>query len=470
MLTHLPRLLVSAPRSGSGKTTLACALMGALRERGMEVLACKCGPDYVDPTLHERLGVRARVNLDPFFQPEGLLRDLLAHAGAGCDIACIEGAMGFYDGVGTTVEASAWDVARITSTPAVLVLDARGAAASLAAQVLGFVRMREPSQLAGVVLGHASGALADRLAPLVERECGLPVLGHLPHDEALTLPSRHLGLVCAQDIADVDERLARLAAAARDCLDLDALLSLAQTAPDITHDGAWPPAGCLDAGQGAPLIAVARDEAFCFYYAEELEMLQALGARLAFFSPLHDNRLPDGAAGLFLGGGYPELHARELARNASMLASVRQAIAQGMPTLAECGGFLYLHEALADEDGLAWPCVGAFPGTAARKAHGRFGYVELTTQAPSLLGPAGTTLRGHEFHRWDSPDPGQGLLACKPASTRSWRAGHCTESLYAGFPHLYLPRDAGVAARFVRACARWGRVPEEVGDPCAGTC
>ena len=456
MLTSLPRILITAPKSGAGKTTLTCALMGALRERGLRMLACKCGPDYVDPTFHERLGAVRRLNLDAFFQSETLMRDLLAHAGRDCDIACIEGAMGYYDGVGTTTKASAWDVARITESGALLVLDARGACASLAAQVLGFVAMRTPSHVAGVVLDHASAALADKVAPVIERECGVPVLGHLPHDEAIALPSRHLGLVLAQDLPDLDEKLARLATLAQDCLDIDAILALAQAAPQLSSNGAWPLPPCLDAHESAPVIAVARDEAFCFYYAEELELLEDLGAELAFFSPLRDENLPEQASGLFLGGGYPELHARELSSNAAMREAMRAAPAQGMPTIAECGGFLYLLERLTDDDGTAWPLVGACPGGAERKPHGRFGYIELETQGAGLLGPAGTALRGHEFHRWEADDTGTDLLARKPESERFWYAGHHTPSLYAGFPHLYLPGSVVVARRFVRACAAWG--------------
>ena len=456
MLTSLPRILITAPKSGAGKTTLTCALMGALRERGLRMLACKCGPDYVDPTFHERLGAVRRLNLDSFFQSETLMRDLLAHAGRGCDIACIEGAMGYYDGVGTTTKASAWDVARITESGALLVLDARGACASLAAQALGFVAMRTPSHVAGIVLDHASAALADKVAPVIERECGVPVLGHLPHDEAIALPSRHLGLVLAQDLPDLDEKLARLASLARDCLDIDAILALAQAAPQLDSSSAWPLPPCLDAHESAPVIAVARDEAFCFYYAEELELLEDLGAELAFFSPLHDENLPEQASGLFLGGGYPELHARELSSNTAMREAMRAALAQGMPAIAECGGFLYLLERLTDDDGTAWPLVGGCPGGAKRKPHGRFGYIELETQGAGLLGPAGTALRGHEFHRWEADDTGADVLARKPESERFWHAAHHTPSLYAGFPHLYLPGSVDVARRFVHACAAWG--------------
>ncbi len=468
MLTHLPRILITAPRSGSGKTTLTCALMGALHARGLRVLCCKCGPDYIDPTFHSLAGAHGHVNLDPYFQGEALLRDILAHAGRACDIACIEGAMGYYDGVATSTQASAWDVARITGTPALLTLDARGAAASLAAQVLGFVRMREPSHIAGVVLNNASPKLAETLAPLIERECGVPVLGALPRKEDAALPSRHLGLVCAAEVDGIAARLAALADLARDCLDVDAILALAQAAPDIDAGGAWPPAPIF-AGDEGPLVAVARDEAFSFYYDEELEGLVALGARLAFFSPLHDAELPRGAQGLFLGGGYPELHARELSANATMLASIRHALDEGLPTLAECGGFLYLHEWLADESGQAFPLVGAIPGRADRPAtrQPRFGYIEVTARTSGVLGPAGTTVRAHEFHRWDSPAPGCDLAAQKPLSTRAWQTGHHTPSLYAGFPHLYLPSNPQVACHFLRACAAWdGKARKEV-RPCS---
>lgn len=457
MLRRLPRVLVAAPRSGAGKTTLTCALMGALHARGLRVLSCKCGPDYIDPTFHGLAGAAAHVNLDPYFQGENLLHDILAHAGRVCDVAVIEGAMGYYDGMATSTQASAWDVARITQAPALLVLDARGAAASLAAQVLGFVRMREPSHIAGVVLNNAGPMLARTLAPLIERECGVPVLGTLPHDESVTLPSRHLGLVCAEEVEGLPSRLAALASLANDNLDIDAILALAQAAPDIDAAGAWPPESAFAPGEG-PLVAVARDEAFSFYYDEELEGLQALGARLAFFSPLRDAGLPRGTQGLFLGGGYPELHAHELSANTAMLGAIRCALEQDMPTLAECGGFLYLHEWLEDEAAQAFPLVGAIPGRAAKPPtrQARFGYIEVTARQDGVLGPTGTSVRAHEFHRWDSPNPGSAFEATKPLSTRSWQAGYHTSSLYAGFPHLYLPSNLDAARNFLRACAAWG--------------
>ncbi len=467
MMTHLPRILIAAPRSGSGKTTLTCALMGALHARGLQVLSCKCGPDYIDPTFHNLAGASKHVNLDPYFQGENLLRGILAHAGAGCDIACIEGAMGYYDGVATSTQASAWDVARISQTPALLVLDARGAAASLAAQVLGFLQMRRPSHIAGVILNNASPKLADMMAPLIERECGVRVLGALPHDEGSALPSRHLGLVCAEEVDGIAARLSRAATLAQERLDMDAILALAQGAPDLDDSDAWPPQPLFAPGEG-PLVAVARDEAFSFYYTEELEGLEALGARLAFFSPLRDDALPRGAQGIFLGGGYPELHARQLSANTAMVASIRHALAQGMPTLAECGGFLYLHEWLEDEHDEAFPLVGAFPGRAAKPQgrQGRFGYIEVRAREGGLLGPAGTTMHAHEFHRWDSPAPGVAFDAKKPLSTRAWQAGYHTPSLYAGFPHLYLPANLEAAGNFLRACAAWpARADLKAGRP-----
>ena len=194
--------------------------------------------------------------------------------------------------------------------------------------------------------------------------------------------------------------------------------------------------------------------------------MEDLGAELAFFSPLRDKTLPEGASGLFLGGGYPELHARELSSNAAMREAMRAALAQGMPAIAECGGFLYLLERLTDDDGTAWPLVGACPGGAERKPHGRFGYIELATQGAGLLGPAGTALRGHEFHRWEADDTGADLLARKPESERFWYAGHHTPSLYAGFPHLYLPGSVDVARRFVHACAAWGAQRKDAACTC----
>lgn len=450
-----PRLLVGAPASGGGKTTFTCGLLRTLGRRGLTAAACKCGPDYIDPMFHERvIGVPSR-NLDLFFSSEEQVRALVADSVAVADITIIEGAMGFYDGIAVSDEASAWHVAHVTGTPAVLVVDGRGRARSIAAEVAGFVRFRERSCVRGVVLNRVSAMLYPRLKELVETETGVPVLGFLPKLDDCSLESRHLGLVTANEVADLCGKLDRLADAMEETVDVDGLIALACEAPALgssAWQGVEPP--CLDV---APRIAVAHDDAFCFHYADSLRLLEHLGAQPVMFSPLADKGLPEGVSGLYLGGGYPELHARELSGNAAMRASIAQAVRAGMPTIAECGGFMYLHEMMEDGSSTAYPQVGVVPGTSYRTGKlGRFGYLTLTAKVDGLLAAAGDRLPAHEFHYWDSDEPGDAFMAVKPQSTRSWTCGLSTPTMYAGYPHLYLPGSPVAAVRFVRACAAFG--------------
>ena len=447
-----PRLLLSAPASGCGKTTVTCALLQALADRGADPVSFKSGPDYIDPMFHTAvMGVPAR-NLDLFLMGEGAVRRALAAGCAGHGVAVLEGAMGYYDGVALSSRASAWDLARRTGTPAVLVVDGRGAARSLAAVVKGFQTLERASMLRGVIFNRVSPMLYPRLKDCVEAETGLKVCGFLPNLPGCTLESRHLGLVTAAEVANLRETLATLARAAAEYLDLEGLLALAEGAEDLPEPEER---RALDLPV-RPRIGVARDRAFCFYYADALALLEELGAELVEFSPLSAERLPPGCAGLYLGGGYPELYARELARNGAMCRAVREAVLGGMPTVAECGGFLYLHRTLADREGEEHPQADVIP---ARAWNGgklrRFGYVTLTAQKEGLLCGAGESLPAHEFHYWESGAPGGDFYAQKPQSSRSWTCAWHTDTLYAGFPHVHFCGCPDAAARFVSACARY---------------
>lgn len=447
-----PRILIAATASGAGKTTVTCGLLRLLQRRGLRLRAYKCGPDYIDPAFHRAvIGVPSR-NLDLFLAGADHVRRLVAQGAREADLTLMEGAMGYYDGIAQGTDASAFDVAATTRTPVVLVVDARGKALSAAAEVVGFLSFREPSHVAGVIFNRASAGYYPRLKSMVERECGLPVLGYVPEVEGARLESRHLGLVCADEVEDLQARVDAIADVLCGTVDVDALLRLARAAEPLVSESPELPAPCV----GEPLIAVARDEAFGFYYDDALELLERLGARIAYFSPLRDETLPVGTRGLWLGGGYPELHARELSENVSMRERVREAVMSGMPTIAECGGFLYLHRVLVDAEGVSWPMAGVLASRAfPRKRLGRFGYVTLTARADGLFARAGERLPAHEFHYWESDDPGGAFCAQKPQSTRSWDCGHSSSTLYAGFPHLYLPGSPQVAKRFVDACARW---------------
>ncbi len=456
MLARIPRLMVAATGSNVGKTSLTCGIIRALQRRGLKVAAFKNGPDYVDPLFFERVtGAPAR-NLDLFLLGEHGVRASLARNACGCDIAVIEGAMGYYDGIAASDEASSWSLAAATQTPTLLVIDGRGRALSAAAEVRGFLELRTPSNIAGVIANRCSDAFFPRMKQLIEEECGVAVAGYLPPLADVGFDSRHLGLVPASEIAGIDGKIDRLADAVEASLDMEALIALAQDAPAIDADAQALRFG--NGGFGELAVAVAHDEAFCFYYADALFELEQRGCTIRRFSPLSDSALPKGVSGLYLGGGYPELHAAQLEANASMRRSVRKAVEAGMPAIAECGGFIYLHAFIEDSQSNRFSGVGVIEGTAFPTGRlGRFGYVTLRPRSDSMLFREGEAVRAHEFHYWDSDCAGADLTALKPRSDRFWECGHATPTMYAGFPHVNLCSDARLADRFVAACARYAK-------------
>lgn len=446
MQNNASRLLLAGTGSGCGKTTVTTALLRTLQRRGVPLAAFKCGPDYIDPMFHtEALGVPS-CNLDLFFVDETEVRGQLARHVPANGVGIIEGVMGFYDGVsGNTDTASAAHLARATDTPAVLIVRPRGQSLSLAAEIRGF-RDFAPNTLAGVILNGVSAAMYPFYRAIAEK-AGLPVYGFLPPVPEAEIPDRHLGLVTAAEIGDLQMRLDRLADAAEQGLDLDGLLSLARTAPPLADECAP-----LTPVTDKPVrIAVAQDKAFCFYYADNFDVLRALGAELVPFSPLSDETLPDGVDGLYLGGGYPELHAAQLSANRTMRDSIRAAVLGGLPTIAECGGFLYLHRTL---DGAEMANVIDADATLTKKLQ-PFGYVTLTARRDNLLCRAGEKIRAHEFHYAVSSNAGTDFNAVKPNGC-AWACVHADETLYAGFPHLYFRANPAFAAHFVRRCAQKG--------------
>ena len=445
------QFLLAAPRSGSGKTTMTCALLMALKRRGCAPCAFKSGPDYIDPMFHRAvLGVESR-SLDLFFSAPETVRTLYAKGAAGHGAAVCEGAMGFYDGLGGVSDrASAWHLADTLDLPVLLVAEPKGQSLTLAAELNGLVNFRTPSHIAGILLNNCTARMHALLAPMLEKETGLPVLGFLPKLPETVIGSRHLGLYTAAEVENLQQKLALLADAAEEHIDWLRLLALCEKEPPaLPLQPETPPARVR--------IAVAQDEAFCFTYAETLEAFRDAGAEVVFFSPLRDTALPENIGGLYLPGGYPELHAKELSENTSLLREIKRKIESGLPTAAECGGFLYLGQSLTDAEGQSWPMAGVLPGEA--KDAGRlvrFGYATLSADSDSLLFRAGESFPIHEFHHWDSTANGTALAAKKPVGGAAWRCGFVNEHFYAGFPHLYwagtpLPqRFAAVAENYRR--------------------
>ena len=444
------QFLLAAPRSGSGKTTMTCALLMALKRRGCAPCAFKSGPDYIDPMFHRAvLGVESR-NLDLFFSAPETVRTLYAKGAAGHGAAVCEGAMGFYDGLGGVSDrASAWHLADTLDLPVLLVVEPKGQSLTLAAELKGLDSFRAPSHIAGILLNNCTARMHALLAPMLEKETGLPVLGFLPKLPEAVIGSRHLGLYTAAEVENLQQKLALLADAAEEHIDWPRLLALCEKEPPaLPVQPETPPARVR--------IAVAQDEAFCFTYAETLEAFRDAGAEVVFFSPLRDTALPENIGGLYLPGGYPELHAKELSGNTLLLREIKQKIESGLPTAAECGGFLYLGQSLTDAEGQSWPMVGVLPGEA--KDAGRlvrFGYAALSADSDSMLFRAGESFPIHEFHHWDSTANGAALAAKKPVGGAEWRCGSVNEHFYAGFPHLYwagtpLPQRFAAAAENYR--------------------
>ena len=443
MQEAVPRLLIAGTNSGCGKTTVTCAILQALVNAGVPVAAAKCGPDYIDSMFHREIIGAKSSNLDPFFFDDDTLRFLLAQNGAGKDVTVIEGVMGYYDGIGLdSSRASTFEVAQRTKSPVVLVLNAKGAGLSVLAVLDGFLHFAPENRIRGVILNGCTAMSYPTLARAIEERLGVRACGFLPQMPDCSLESRHLGLITAAEVDDLKEKMQRLAAKAQETIDLNALLQIAKSAPPLT----FTPPDIPVAGEHVR-IGVARDRAFCFYYEDSLELLRRLGAELVPFSPLSDERLPEDLHGLYLGGGYPELYAERLEANAAIRASIRAAVERGLPCVAECGGFMYLTQAIGE-----CPAVGFLPGRCFDTGKlTRFGYVRLRAKQDNLLCPAGQQIPAHEFHHWDCTCPGEAFTAEKPSGKR-WDCAVATRRLYAGFPHFHFASDPSLAVRFYEAC------------------
>lgn len=460
------RVLIAGTGSGSGKTTVTSGLLQCLVNRGLDAAAFKCGPDYIDPMFYERItGARAG-NLDPFFSDEKTLRWIISRAEERSDISVIEGVMGYYDGIGFTSEASTFSVARAVNAPVVLVINCRGMGASVGAVLKGFLDWPEitDSCIKGVIFNNMSEKLYRKAAEMAE-SMGVRPLGYLPRRAALTLESRHLGLVTAGEVADIKEKMKLIASEMEKTVDIKGIIDLAAEAPALRSAAPeWKKKFERQIAEDTVImargdarrvrIALASDDAFCFTYKENIALLQEAGCEIVPFSPLSDTGLPDDIDGVILSGGYPELHAAELAANEAMLEAVRQSRADGIPMIAECGGFMYLHETLEGADGELYRMAGVIPGRCFRTERlGRFGYITLKALEGGLLCPEGSEQKAHEFHYWDSEHCGESFLAVKPDGSRSWKCGIMTDDMYAGFPHLFYYDSPKAAMRFVHACA-----------------
>ncbi|MBQ8012776.1 MAG: cobyrinate a,c-diamide synthase [Treponema sp.] len=518
---NVPRLTIAAPASGSGKTTLTCALLRLLQIRGKRPVSFKCGPDFIDPMFHEQvLGVPS-TNLDSFFVDEDEVRSIFAEtiltqSGASgekqADFAVIEGVMGLFDGLaGKSLKASSYDIARITNTPILLCLDTSGMSRSIVPLIKGFLdydRLQSGGcgkLIKGIFLNKVTKGSFQLLKSLIEEECagyGVKVIGYLPKDSELTWESRHLGLFLPGEIRNLTRQIQKTAEILTETVDFTELEKLSSSCGDfkglalraqlfgrLTKNSPCEFLPCIAVpfptlgegvapnevgakGETSPIpnpalkIAVARDEAFCFYYRENLRLLEEAGAELLYFSPLHDKSLPSGVGGILLGGGYPELYASSLQANESMRASIKAAVKNGISVLAECGGFMYLQEKLTDRDGVSYEMCGAIKGECAYTGKlVRFGYGEFWAKAQTNaqvkaqtkegLGLGGNfSIKGHEFHYFDSTNNGSAFTAKKPLSSRTWDCMIFTPKMLAGFPHLYYRSNPEIVRWFLGSCKK----------------
>lgn len=451
----LNRVMIAAPKSGSGKTTITCALLQALKDAGKKVAAYKCGPDYIDPMFHKKvIGIPSK-NLDTFFTGEEETKRLFLKNRTEDEFVVLEGVMGLFDGLeGIREEGSSYHLATVTKTPIILVVDARGMARSVIPMLKGFLEYDKEKLIKGVILNRMPRAYYDRIKPLIEEELNICAAGYFPDYNKFHIESRHLGLVMPDELTDIKKQLQMASEELKKTVSTEMIIRIAEEAEELHCQNESSDIETA-IGNSNPVIAVAKDEAFCFYYEDNLTMLEEFGARIEYFSPLHDAKLPDGCSGLLIGGGYPELYADALGRNKNMLYAIKNAIGAGMPVVAECGGFMYLHSAIIDKEGKCHGMAGVIRAVCQYAGKlVRFGYIEIEEKKSCFL-PGGERIKGHEFHYFDSDNNGDDCLAVKPATGKKYPCIISGENYWLGFPHLYYPSNPSFAKSFAEKARRY---------------
>lgn len=455
MIKNLPRVMIAGASSGSGKTTVVCGILGALKKRGIDVSACKCGPDYIDTMFHsEVMGISSK-NLDKFFCGERLCELFYKHS-KDSDITVIEGVMGYYDGIAMdSFYSSSYDIARSLDTPVILVINGKGMALTAVSIIKGIMDFKKDSNIKGVIFNNISNAVFLKLKYIVERELGIFALGYLPHTEDYAVESRHLGLVLPKDIKNIAYKIDRLAEMAEECIDIDRIVSISKESK-VLHFRECEPVCAVFSNVK---IGVALDDAFCFYYKDNIQLLESLGCEIVYFSPMKDKFLPEGISGVIFGGGYPELYLEELSQNREMREDIKNELEKGLPALAECGGFMYLHKTVSDKKGNPFDMVGFIDSEASFKGRlVRFGYITLKANYDSYVLKTGEKIRAHEFHYWDSSDNGELFLAEKPFWEKRWNCVHSVKNVICGYPHIFYYSNVNFIKRFVEKCAEFERL------------
>lgn len=459
----VPRVMIAGTNSGSGKTTIVCGILAALKKRGQKAASCKCGPDYIDPMFHSQIfGVPSK-NLDLFFTNAQYARYLMMKNSTDTDLTIMEGVMGFYDGMQMdSPEASSYDLAKQTETPVILVVNGKGMALSIQAIIKGFLDFMPDHTIKGVILNGVTKMTGKLMTEQIEKNLGIKVYGCVPYLKDNTLASRHLGLVTPYELEHIGREIEQLGEIIEENVLLDDLIALAKEANPVSSEVPEAVTKVIEkarkqfGGKKKIHLAMAFDKAFCFYYKDNLELLKEMGCHIISFSPLEDTKLPDEADGIILGGGYPEVYAKQLSENVSMRTSIKSAVENGTPILAECGGFMYLHNQLEDENGVFYPMAGVINGKAVNKKKlVRFGYITLEANQENDYLQQGETIKAHEFHYWDSDQNGSSFLAVKPSGKRSWQCVHAKANLLAGYPHLHFYSNLQVPYRFMEKCQEY---------------
>lgn len=451
ILSKIPRVMVVACGSGAGKTTVTCGILKTLINRGLKAASFKCGPDYIDPMFHTKvIGVNSR-NLDVFLCGAETVKYLFGKNARDVDFSVIEGVMGMYDGQGLGDVGSANDLSLLTDTPEIVVLNPNGMGFSVVAQLHGFMSFKK-NNIAGVLLNNTSESLFHYYREMIETNLKLKVYGYLPKTDGISFESRHLGLVTADEITDIDLKLNRIADLCEKSIDIDGLIELGRRSAAFEYTDKSVSKITSDEGGRNVRIGVAMDRAFCFYYEDALDLFRMLGAEIVPFSPLSDASLPDHLDGLIFGGGYPEEHARALSQNRSMKRHVKSAVEDGMPVIAECGGYMYLCRTLRDRFGDEFEMAGVIETSCFMTERlSRFGYVTMTAKEQNMLLCAGETINAHEFHYSDSEDNGDAFIA-RRINGKAYGCTHTRENLFAGYPHFHLWGNIHAAQNFIRKC------------------
>lgn len=467
--------MIAAPKSGSGKTVVTCAILQVLKDHGWKVASYKCGPDFIDPMFHEKIIDIPAKNLDTFFTDEEKTRELFQNSAKKMDFAVFEGVMGLYDGLGgIREEGSSYHLAEVTKTPIVLVVDAKGMGRSVIPLIAGFLDYDRKHLIQGIILNRISKGYYETLKPLIEEELKIGLIGFLPEKKELHFESRHLGLFLPDDVNHIKEKLQATSELFSKTVSIECIKEIAESVEELEFDetvaketvterygdiGHVKIASDLMEGvavrDSRPTIAVAKDEAFCFYYADNIHLLEEYGAKITYFSPLHDEKLPEGCHALLIGGGYPELYANQLSANTRMREAVKNAVENKMPIVAECGGFMYLHSFLKDKEGLCYDMVGVIPATCFYTGKlVRFGYIELREKQKDFWLNGGG-IKGHEFHYYDSTYNGTDVIAVKPVKGKEYSCIIENKTQWMGFPHLYYPSNPVFARAFIEKAKKY---------------